>query len=161
MNKPRAIIVGGSSGMGLDAAQRILQRDAGVEVLLVARSEGKLAEAASRLREYGEVATESVDLYDFAQVEALGARLSQGAPVKYLVNAAGYFSPAPFVEHSVEDYDRYHDLNRATFFLTQSIVQNMRQNGGGSIVNIGSMWAKQAIKETPSSAYSMAKAGLL
>ncbi len=32
--------------------------------------------------------------------------------------------------------------------------------GGGSIVNIGSMWAKQAIKATPSSAYSMAKAGL-
>ena len=31
---------------------------------------------------------------------------------------------------------------------------------GGSIVNIGSMWAKQAVKATPSSAYSMAKAGL-
>jgi hypothetical protein len=36
----------------------------------------------------------------------------------------------------------------------------MASNGGGSIVNIGSMWAKQAIKATPSSAYSMAKAGL-
>jgi len=36
----------------------------------------------------------------------------------------------------------------------------MKENGGGSMVNIGSMWAKQAIKATPSSAYSMAKAGL-
>jgi NAD(P)-dependent dehydrogenase (short-subunit alcohol dehydrogenase family) len=36
----------------------------------------------------------------------------------------------------------------------------MKVHGGGSIVNIGSMWAKQAIKATPSSAYSMAKAGL-
>jgi len=36
----------------------------------------------------------------------------------------------------------------------------MRAHGGGAIVNIGSMWAKQAIKATPSSAYSMAKAGL-
>lgn len=36
----------------------------------------------------------------------------------------------------------------------------MAENGGGAIVNIGSMWAKQAIKATPSSAYSMAKAGL-
>ena len=36
----------------------------------------------------------------------------------------------------------------------------MKAQGGGSIVNIGSMWAKQAIKATPSSAYSMAKAGL-
>jgi NAD(P)-dependent dehydrogenase (short-subunit alcohol dehydrogenase family) len=33
-------------------------------------------------------------------------------------------------------------------------------NRPGSIVNIGSMWAKQAIEATPSSAYSMAKAGL-
>lgn len=36
----------------------------------------------------------------------------------------------------------------------------MKAQGGGSIVNVGSMWAKQAIKATPSSAYSMAKAGL-
>ena len=36
----------------------------------------------------------------------------------------------------------------------------MKQHGGGAIVTIGSMWAKQAIKATPSSAYSMAKAGL-
>jgi NAD(P)-dependent dehydrogenase (short-subunit alcohol dehydrogenase family) len=36
----------------------------------------------------------------------------------------------------------------------------MAANGGGAIVNIGSMWAKQAVKATPSTAYSMAKAGL-
>ena len=76
------------------------------------------------------------------------------------MNAAGYFSPAPFLEHSAADYDKYHDLNRATFFVTQAVARNMAEHGGGSIVNIGSMWAKQAIKATPSSAYSMAKAGL-
>jgi NAD(P)-dependent dehydrogenase (short-subunit alcohol dehydrogenase family) len=36
----------------------------------------------------------------------------------------------------------------------------MKKHGSGCIVNIGSMWAKQAIKATPSSAYSMAKAAL-
>jgi NAD(P)-dependent dehydrogenase (short-subunit alcohol dehydrogenase family) len=36
----------------------------------------------------------------------------------------------------------------------------MKKHGGGAIVNIGSMWANQAIKATPSSAYSMQKAGL-
>ncbi|MEO0472747.1 MAG: SDR family oxidoreductase, partial [Bacteroidota bacterium] len=36
----------------------------------------------------------------------------------------------------------------------------MKAAGGGSIVNVGSMWAKQAVKATPSSAYSMQKAGL-
>ena len=50
--------------------------------------------------------------------------------------------------------------NRAIFFITQAVARNMKQNGGGTIVNIGSMWARQAIKATPSSAYSMAKAGL-
>jgi hypothetical protein len=36
----------------------------------------------------------------------------------------------------------------------------MKTHGGGAIVYVGSMWAKQAVKATPSSAYSMAKAGL-
>ena len=36
----------------------------------------------------------------------------------------------------------------------------MKETEGGSIVNVGSMWAKQAVKATPSSAYSMQKAGL-
>ena len=52
------------------------------------------------------------------------------------------------------------DINQAFFFITQSVAKNMNKKGGGSVVNIGSMWAKQAIKATPSSAYSMAKAGL-
>jgi len=51
-------------------------------------------------------------------------------------------------------------LNRGFFFLTQAVANNMKSNGGGSIVNVGSMWAKQAVKATPSSAYSMQKAGL-
>ena len=44
--------------------------------------------------------------------------------------------------------------------MTQRVAKNMVANGGGSVVNIGSMWAHQAIKATPSSAYSMAKSGL-
>jgi NAD(P)-dependent dehydrogenase (short-subunit alcohol dehydrogenase family) len=51
-------------------------------------------------------------------------------------------------------------LNKATFFITQVVTKKMIESGGGNIVNVGSMWAKQAIKATPSSAYSMAKAGL-
>ncbi|VAW75034.1 Oxidoreductase, short-chain dehydrogenase/reductase family, partial [hydrothermal vent metagenome] len=70
------------------------------------------------------------------------------------------FSPKPFLDHTREDYDRYMELNKAFFFITQAVADNMKQHGGGSMVNIGSMWAKQAIKATPSSAYSMAKAGL-
>ena len=75
-------------------------------------------------------------------------------------NAAGTFIPKPFLDHEAQDYDRYMTLNRSLFFLTQAAARNMKRHGGGSIVNIGSMWAHQSIKATPSSAYSMAKAGL-
>ena len=77
-----------------------------------------------------------------------------------MVNAAGTFLPKPFLEHSIDDYELYHGLNKSTFFITQFAAKNMKEHGGGAIVNIGSMWAKQSIKATPSSAYSMAKAGL-
>lgn len=158
-NASTALIIGGSTGIGKATAERLLKR--GVAVHLVARDQGRLAQAKAELSEHGPVQTSSVDLYDTAAVDRFASGLrDSGPPIRHLVNAAGYFSPLPFIEHSSEDYDKYHDLNRSTFFITQAVVQNMRANGGGSIVNIGSMWAKQAIKATPSSAYSMAKAGL-
>ncbi len=52
--------------------------------------------------------------------------------VKYLINAAGVFSPKAFLDHTEEDYDAYLDLNRATFFVTQRVAKNMVANGGGS-----------------------------
>ena len=57
--------------------------------------------------------------------------------------------------------DPYLEINRALFFITQCVAKNtVAGKRGGSIVNIGSMWARQAVQATPSSAYSMAKAGL-
>jgi len=71
------------------------------------------------------------------------------------------FFPKPFLEHSDADYDQYMKLNKAFFFITQRVAGNLvAKDRPGAIVNIGSMWAKQAIAATPSSAYSMAKAGL-
>ena len=159
MSTPLALIVGGSTGMGRATARRLLQR--GVAVHLLARDPAKLAEAKAELSALGTVETSSVDLYDDDAVSRFIETLqTSGTPIRYLVNAAGAFRPTPFLEHSREDYDTYHDLNRSTFFITQAVAKIMREHGGGSIVNIGSMWARQAIKATPSSAYSMAKAGL-
>ena len=155
----QALIIGGSTGMGRATAKRLLQR--GVAVHLVARNEDRLAEAKSELSSLGTVQTTSLDLYDEAAVDAFAASVrSSDDHVQFLVNAAGTFSPTPFLEHGKKDYDKYHDLNRSTFFVTQAVAENMKTHGGGSIVNIGSMWAQQAIAATPSSAYSMAKAGL-
>lgn len=154
-----AIIIGGSTGMGKEAARKLLE--SGTKVLLVARNAEKLAAAKNELLEFGEVETASVDLYNEQAVNAFIDTIDGDTRhFKYLVNSAGYFKPTPFLEHAKGDYDKYHDLNRSTFFITQAVARNMKKHGGGSIVNIGSMWAKQAIKATPSSAYSMAKAGL-
>ena len=62
--------------------------------------------------------------------------------------------------HNIKDYQSYMQLNQASFFISQAVAKNMTMHNGGAIVHIGSMWAKQAVLATPSSAYSMAKAGL-
>lgn len=152
-----ALIVGGSSGMGKEVARRLTQD--GLGVILVARGGSKLEAAKAELG--GKAEAISADLYDEKSVDKLNATLeADNRHIKYLVNAAGYFKPTPFMDHTKADFDRYHALNRSFFFVTQSVARNMRKHGSGAIVNIGSMWARQAIKATPSSAYSMAKAGL-
>ena len=149
-----ALIVGGSSGMGL-ATARVLAAG-GAKVILVGRDADKLEQAVATMPG---AEARKVDLRDAQAVEAL-ARQIEGEQIDYLVNAAGTFNPKPFLEHTGEDYDAYHDLNRATFRITQAAARGMAKREKGAIVNVGSMWAKQAIKATPSSAYSMAKAGL-
>ena len=156
-----ALVVGGSSGMGKATAALLVQE--GQDVLLVGRDAAKLGNARAEPEAHGPGAVETVslDLYDKVEVQAFADRIAgEERHVSKLVNAAGYFFPKAFLDHTPEDFDRYHDLNRATFILTQAVARNMIRHGGGAIVNIGSMWAKQAIKATPSSAYSMAKAGL-
>ncbi len=158
MNK-QALIVGGSSGMGLETARLLVNE--GAAVTLVGRSQEKLDRARESCSGGGEVSTFSCDLMRQEEVERLINYVKHEMnEVNCLVNAAGVFSPKPFLEHTQADYDAYMELNRATFFVTQQVARKMVTNGGGAIVNIGSMWAHQAIKATPSSAYSMAKAGL-
>jgi NAD(P)-dependent dehydrogenase (short-subunit alcohol dehydrogenase family) len=155
----KAIIVGGSSGIGKETAKTLLKRN--VKVVLVANNETKLEKTKKELEAYGTVDTESINLYDQKQVDGFIEKIRDDTEhIDYLVNSAGIFSPKPFLEHNKQDYDKYLDLNKSLFFITQAVSENMKKNGGGSIVNIGSMWGKQAVKATPSSAYSMAKAGL-
>ena len=154
-----ALIIGGSSGMGLDTARQL--NDTAVSIKLVGRSQTKLAAAVDSLSNPELVSTVATDLYDAQSVNDLTSEIhNEDQHIKYLVNAAGYFNPMSFLDHSYEEYDKYHDLNKSLFFISQAVAKNMKSHGSGSIVHIGSMWAKQAVKATPSSAYSMAKAGL-
>lgn len=155
--KTSAWVIGGTSGIGLEAARRL--RDHADQVAVVGRSAAHLASARERLGDG--VAIQQVDLYDWTQVQRLCATLEDGSTrIRYLVNAAGTFVPKAFLDHGIDDYEKYMALNRSLYFITQAVARNMKTHGGGSIVNVGSMWAHQAIKATPSSAYSMAQAGL-
>lgn len=153
------MIVGGTTGMGRATAEIFLEK--GNEVVIVARNSANLTEVENELSRKGKVKVYGLDLANMAEVKSFCGEIASQLPnLKYLVNVAGYFKPKSFLEHTEEDYDIYHNFNKAFFFITQAVAEVMKSNGGGSIVNIGSMWAKQAIKATPSSAYSMAKAGL-
>jgi NAD(P)-dependent dehydrogenase (short-subunit alcohol dehydrogenase family) len=152
-----AIIVGGSSGMGFESARELIEN--GISVTIVGNNVEKLEKAQALLGENAN--TIQANLYNEENVQCLIDRIHENKThIKHLVNAAGYFNPKGFLDQKPSDYDAYMDLNKSTFFITQAVAKNMKEHGGGSIVNIGSMWAKQAIKATPSSSYSMAKAGL-
>lgn len=156
----KLIVIGGTSGIGKSAAQLVLQ--GGGSAVLVGRRANKLQAALKELQLYGSVVGEQADISRSEDRRALSDRITTNhADATLLVNAAGVFLPKSFLEHTETDYDLYLDLNKATFFLTQTVARNMVDQGkSGAIVNVGSMWAKQAIQATPSSAYSMAKAGL-
>ena len=146
-----ALIIGGTSGIGKSTAELLLA--GGAEVHIVGRSPQKVKDQANLHKH-------TVDISNKAAVDDLIAKIGAMTNIDYLVNASGIFGPKPFLDHTLEDYDSYLDLNRGFFFITQAAAKQMKNSGGGAIVNVGSMWAKQAVKATPSSAYSMQKAGL-
>lgn len=156
MNSTRALVVGGTTGIGLATAKRLAAR--GVAVTILGRDGERLAAATAQVDNATAV---QVDLADDEAVDRFVEAINSGsASFDYLVNAAGSFKPTAFLAHTKADYDVYHQLNRSMFFITQAVARTMVARRSGSIVNVGSMWAKQSIKATPSSAYSMAKAGL-
>ena len=156
----KLIVVGGSSGMGRQTAADVVT--AGGRAVIIGEHPEKVTQTVKELSESGAAFGITADLTDRTAVAAVTDRLAaEHADATLLVNAAGLFLPKPFLDLTGADYDVYQDLNRAMFFITQTVARGMAAQGhGGSIVNIGSLWANEAIGATPSSAYSLAKGGL-
>ncbi|BBT69883.1 MULTISPECIES: SDR family NAD(P)-dependent oxidoreductase [Enterobacteriaceae] len=156
----KLLVVGGTSGMGFETARLVLKN--GGSVVLVGHRQDKAEQARRALAADGQVSIIVADLMkEDGMQQVMKTINAEHKDINLLVNAAGVFFPKAFTEHDMSDYDKYMSINRATFFITRDVVRNMVDGGlKGSIVNIGSMWAQQAIGATPSSAYSMAKAGL-
>jgi NAD(P)-dependent dehydrogenase (short-subunit alcohol dehydrogenase family) len=156
----KLVAVGGSSGMGRETAADVVA--GGGSAVIIGQDPGKVDDTVATLSKDGPAWGITADLADRAQVARVQQQLADDhADATLLVNAAGLFIPKPFLEHDGADYDAYLELDRAIFFLTQTVVRGMVAQGrGGAIVNIGAMWAHQAVAATPSSAYSLGKAGL-
>jgi len=156
----KLVVVGGSSGMGRQTAADVVA--AGGCAVIIGQDPGKVEDTVKELAKDGEAHGITADLADREQADRICRQLAdEHADATLLVNAAGFFIPKTFLDYDGPSYDAYLELDRATFFLTQTVARGMIAQGrGGSIVNIGSMWAHQAIGATPSSAYSVAKAGL-
>jgi len=157
----KVIVVGGSAGMGRQVAVDVVAH--GGSAVIIGQSKTRVddtvAELTDRRGQAWGVAAELTDREAVAVVRR--ALYEQHRDATLLVNAAGFFIPKPFLEYDADIYDSYMELNYALFFLTQTVVEGMIARGiGGSIVNIGSMWAHQAIGVTPSTGHSMQKAGL-
>ena len=156
----KLVVVGGSSGMGRQTAADVVA--AGGTAVIIGQDPGKVDDTVKTLAMDGKAYGITADLADRMQVDRVCRQLAdEHADATLLVNAAGLFVPKPFLDYDGASYDSYLELDRAIFFLTQTVARGMVAHGqGGSIVNIGSMWAHKAIGATPSSGYSLAKAGL-
>ncbi|MCF3130444.1 SDR family NAD(P)-dependent oxidoreductase [Streptomyces olivochromogenes] len=156
----KVIVIGGTSGIGLSSARQVLK--GGGSAVVTGRTQASADKAAAELSEFGDAVGLAADLFDRSAVDRLRDELTERhGDATLLVNAAGVFEPKSFLDHTAEDYDRYQAITRAFYLVTQTVARNMIARGNkGAIVNIGGMLVHQAMAATPSSAYSVAKAGL-
>ena len=154
------LITGGGGGIGRAAARRFL--DLGANVVLSGTRRDKLEAAQAELDASGErTLLHAGQITTRADGQALVAAATERfGGVDVLVNSTGIFRPVPFEEQTEEHFEEaLGSILRPTFWVSQAVVGPMRERGGGAIVNVGSMWAVDAIATTPTSAYSAAQAG--
>lgn len=148
MSPRRALVTGGSSGIGLAVGRSLVER--GYEVVLNARREGPLAEAAAAIgasHVVGDCAVEG----DAASVAAAAG------PVDLLVHAAGAMAGTFVRKEDVATFDALLAGNlRSAFLISRAVLTSMP--AGGRIVFLSSSSAHQP--QPGKAAYSASKAGL-
>lgn len=152
-----AVITGGASGVGRDAAARIAAE--GGRTFLWDRDEAALAAAAAAIPG---AQTARVDVADAAAVaRAAEAAFRAGGRLDILIASAGITGPtATLWEYPVEEWRRVIDVDlHGIFYSCRAIVPLMLKNDYGRIVNISSVAGKEG--NPRASAYSTAKAGVI
>lgn len=155
-----AIVTGGTRGIGLAIAQALV--GAGVQVTVTGRTDTHLAEARRRLGGAGAAAVEAIraDVRELAQVErAVAATVSRFGGLDILVNNAGAGLFAEVADMSAAQWGEVIDTNlTGVFHACHAAIPHMRTRGGGYIINISSLAARNAVNR--GAAYCASKAGL-
>ena len=148
-----ALVTGGNRGIGL-AAVRELAR-AGARVTFTARSQANADAALRELDGQGAIGAAVCDVNDFGAMSAL---LDPGLDI--LVNNAGVIGPIGRIpEVPIEDWAANIQTNLvAAFHAIQKAIPGMIARGGGTVVNLSSGAARNAMEGW--SAYCAGKAGL-
>jgi len=154
-----ALVTGASSGLGQAMARAL--GEAGARILLVARREPELLQAAQTLQASGiEAHTFSCDLSQPERVQAFAHDLLASHTVDVLVNAAGVNLREPFGEVSIASWQTQINLHlSAPFFLTQALAPAMKQRRWGRIINVASLQSYRAFAN--SAPYGAGKGGIV
>src|SRR5262245_25620102 len=156
----RALVTGGSRGIGAAIVKRLAREGADVVLTYVSKPDeaGKTADAAKALG----VRALAIQA-DAADAEAVVAAVDRTAKefggIDILVNNAGIATMAPIDTFSLKDFDRTFAVNvRAVFVATQAAVKHMKE--GGRVINIGSCNAER-MPFAGGAVYAMSKAALV
>lgn len=150
------------AGRGIGKAISLALGRAGARVALAARSESQLRAVAEEIqRERGEALVIPADLTRDEDMERLVKEtVGRWGSIDYLINNAGWGKTAPIVKARVEDWDQMLRINlRAPMVLSRLVLPTLIGNGGGAIINIGSVSGKSGHANV--SAYSASKFGLI
>ena len=136
-----ALISGGAGGIGTATAKLLAKEGAAVVIADLLEAEGKAAEA--QIAESGGKAL-FVHL-DVTSAEswrnAVQAAVASFGSLDVLVNNAGVSHRTGVEETTSEDWDKVMDVNvKGVFLGTQAAIPEMRKAGGGSIINISSIY---------------------
>ena len=142
-----ALVTGASQGLGARFASVLAE--AGAFVALAARQTDKTAALKEEIEQAGGTAASiALDVTDPASVEAaVKAAEDTLGPVSVLVNNAGIAVTTPFLEMSVEDYDKVLDTNlKGCFLVGQAVARRRRDTETmGSIINIASVLGTEVL----------------
>lgn len=160
LNGKVALVTGAGSGIGRGCAQRLAAEGASVVLAGLEASGGE--DTAAQIRRDGGVAhfhTTDVRIEHHCQ-RAVEAAVGQFGGLDLLVNNAGIYPRSTLEQTTEQFWDEMLAINlKGPFFLCKHAVPFMRQRGGGSIVNTGSVHGLGGASNL--FAYSVSKGGLL